>query len=151
MERIKMFTGTVVAGAAACVLFAGVGLARMAGAETRATLPASLGDLSRASSVEVKDGAGRVVLRGAFGAEAADKDGDRERKAALAPSAGPAKGEAEIEVSAKDAPVVELEVDVEGLAAGQTFTVHVDGVQAATLTTDAGGGAEVELVAGSKQ
>jgi hypothetical protein len=145
--RRKTTMGLIGVGTVACLLSA-VGLARLDGSDEAGTLPAALGDLSRASAVEVKDAEGRVVLSGTFGAEQKDDDGARERKAALAATSGPAKGEAEIEVTADATPRVELEIEVENLAASQTFTVYVDGQQAATLTTDARGKAEVELSSG---
>ena len=145
--RRKTTMGLIGVGTVACLLTA-VGLTRLDGSDDAGTLPAALGDLSRATAVEVKDAEGRVVLSGTFGTEQKDDDGARERKAALAAASGPGEGEAEIEVTADATPRVELEVEVENLAASQTFTVYVDGQQAATLTTDARGKAEVELSSG---
>jgi hypothetical protein len=130
---------------------AAVGIARLDGADREAPLPAALGDLSRATAVQVKDAEGRVVLEGTFGAEQTDDDGAKERKAVLAAPNGKGNGEAEIEVVGGSAPRVDLEIEVEGLAGGQTFSVHVDGQHAATITTDAGGDCEVELSSGSGQ
>ena len=135
----------------ACGALAAVGIARLDGADRVGPIPAALGDLSRASAVEVKDAAGQVVLRGTFGAEQTDDDGAKERKAVLTGTAGAGKGEAEIEVTAGGTPRVDLEIEVDGLPAAQPFTVHVDGEQAAMLTTDAGGEGEVELSSATPQ
>ena len=150
MERRN---GLVALVAVACGVMAAFGIARLDGADSVGQIPAALSDLSHASLVEVKDAGGRVVLQGTFGAEETDKDGERERKAVLAAGGGAAKGkgEAEIELAAGSAARVELEIQVEDLAGGQTFTVFVDGQQAATITTDASGEGEVELSSGGGQ
>jgi hypothetical protein len=150
MER-KTKMGLVGVVTVACGALAAVGLARLDGADSVGPIPAALGDLSRASAVEVKDAAGQVVLKGTFGAEQTDDDGAKERKAMLAATTGAGKGEAEIEITADSTPRVELEIEVEDLSAAQTFTMFVDGPQAATLTTDASGDGEVELSSGTEQ
>jgi hypothetical protein len=110
-------------------------------------LPSEAGDLAQVAAIEITDAGGQVVLSGRFGAEQADDDGDRERKADLRPASGAAKGEAEIEVSSSNGGTVkqELEVEVEGLPAGAAFTVRVDGRAVVTLTTDERGRAKTEL------
>jgi hypothetical protein len=150
MERERRL-GLVGLVTVSCGVVAAAGIARLDGSDDVRPLPAALGDLSRARTVEVKDAEGRVVLEGTFGAEEADEDGGRERKAVLGAKGGPGQGEAEIEVvSGGSAPRVELEIEVEALAAGRPFTVYVDGQEAATLTTDSGGDAEVELSSGGR-
>lgn len=109
-------------------------------------LPAEAGDLTQAAAVEILDAGGQVVLAGRFGADEADDDGGRERKADLKPASGSAKGEAEVEIGTQAGGVAEqeLEVELEGLAGGATFAVRVDGRSVATLTTDARGRAKTE-------
>ena len=138
---MRSFT-LVVAGSV--VALAAAGAAYLKAEETRPRLSAEAGDLSAATTVEVKDAAGRVVLSGTFGAATTDDDGAAERKA---PLAGDGSGEAEVEVEkrASGAPVQELEIDVKGLGAATTYTIHVDGRAAGSFTTDAAGEAEVEM------
>ncbi len=129
-----------------------VGAARLVGEEVKAALPAEFADVSGVAAVEVKDAAGRVVLQGAFGAAEADDDGDVERKATLAAKDGSsASGEAEVETgkAGSGAAKQEVEVSVEKLAPSATYTIHLDGRQAASFTTDDKGKAEVELTSAS--
>lgn len=107
-------------------------------------LPPGTGDLSTASTIEVKDGAGTVVLRGHF-VEVPEDDDDVERKAELTGAPG-ATGQAEIEVSkTNNQPDQEVEVSVTKLTAGATYVVFVDGKQLGTFQTDKNGNGELEL------
>jgi hypothetical protein len=89
------------------------------------------------------------VLRGRLETDT-DDNRELEKLARLAPAAGGAgQGEAEVEVKrggAASALRQEVEVKVEKLAAGATFTVFVDGKQVGTFTTDAQGKGEAEFV-----
>jgi hypothetical protein len=142
---IILFSAAAVAATAA----AGVAAARLGDDdEQQMTLPADIGDVSAATAMEVRDSAGKVILQGTL-AGTADADGKIERKAQLAAKDGsPATGEAEIEIvrsKATGAMEVEVDLDVDRLAASTAYTLHIDGRQAASFTTDAKGSAEIEL------
>lgn len=113
----------------------------------QASLPADVGDLSNASTAEIKDNSGAVALRGHF-VEIPEDDDDVERKATLAGS-GPtvqATGEAEIEVSRTNNLLdQEVEVSVSNLAPGATYAVFIDAKQVGTFQTNQNGKAELEL------
>ena len=107
-------------------------------------LPSGVGDLSSASTLEVKDSAGTVVLRGNF-VEVPEDDDDIERKADLTGAAG-ATGQAEIEVSKTNNQLdQEVEVSVSKLTPGATYAVFVDGTQLGTFQTNKSGDGELEL------
>ncbi len=137
----------------AALVAAGAALTRAD--EAKQPLPTDAGDVSRASAVEVRDASGRVVLQGTFGEAApASSDGDVERKATLAARDGSsASGEAEVEVTRSSSGAVEQEVelDAEKLAPSAAYTLHLDGRQVASFTTDAKGGAEVELTSSPRK
>ena len=111
-------------------------------------LPSSVGDLAAAKLVEIKDAAGHIVLSGAFVARR-EQDGDVEGKALLTGTGNnaAAKGEAEFEVSTNKTGGTEreLEVSVRQLAPGASFSLFVDGQQAATFSTNQRGAAELEM------
>ncbi len=110
-------------------------------------LPADTGDLSNASTVEVKDGNGTVVLSGHF-VEIPEDDDDLERKAELKGSgaSAAATGQAEVEVSRTNNQLdQEIEVSVSNLTPGSTFAVFVDGKQLGTFQTNKNGRGELEL------
>ena len=113
-----------------------------------ASLPADVADLSNASTVEIKDNVGAVVLRGHF-VEVPEDDDDLERKATLARSGTAAKatGQAEVEVSkANNRLDQEVEVSVSNLAPGATYAVFIDSKQLGTFQTNKNGKGELELV-----
>lgn len=119
----------------------------IAAQNNEASLPADVGDLSNASTVEVKDNTGAVVLRGNF-VESPGEDDDIERKAPLIGSGTTAssKGEAEIEVAKKDNRLVQdVEVSASNLTPGATYTVFIDAKQVGTFTTKKNGKGEMEL------
>ena len=104
------------------------------------------GDFTNATTAEVRDAHGQVVLRGKF-VLVDEEDDDIERKATLEPSGvdADAAGEAEVEFS-KGAPAIqEVEFSVRNLPPGIAFTFVIDGVDVATATADRRGRAEVEL------
>ena len=152
MRTSKTILTAVLFGLAALVVAGGAALIRAD--EPKQPLPAEAGDVSRASAVEVRDASGAVVLQGMFGEAPASSDGDVERKATLAARDGSAaSGEAEIEVSRSASGEVEQEVelDAEKLAPSAPYTLHLDGRQVASFTTDAKGGAEVELTSSPRR
>lgn len=98
-----------------------------------------LGDLSSAKLVEVKDVGSAVVLRGQFD-HRAERDGDIDKDARLS-GTGAARGEADIDIDGDDRSQ-ELEIEVRGLPANQSFTVWIDGRELATFTTNDRGRAD---------
>jgi hypothetical protein len=109
-------------------------------------LPAEAGDLSSATAIEVRDAGGQALLSGTFGAGEKDDDGDVERRADLRSASGAAGGEAEIEISSRAGePQQELEFEVQGLPAGTSFGLFLDGRQITTFTTDERGRASAEM------
>ena len=129
----------------------GVSAAMSAWSVARATgadqpLPAEAGDLSTVAAIEVRDAGGQALLSGTFGAGEKDDDGDVERRADLTAPSGAARGEAEIELSTEAGePAQELEFEVEGLPAGASLALFLDGRQVATFTTDERGRASAEM------
>ena len=111
-------------------------------------LPSSLRDLANVKLIEIRDGAGAVVLSGSFSAPI-QKATETEYTSILIPTnVDPdATGEAEIEISnaANGFIEQELEVTVERLAALTTFKLFVDGHEIAPFTTGRRGEAEIEL------
>jgi hypothetical protein len=110
-------------------------------------LPAETGDLSNASTVEVKDASGTVVLNGHF-VDVPEDDDDLERKAELKGSgaSAAATGQAEVEVSKENNRLdQEVEVSVSNLAPGATYALFIDGKQLGTFQTNKNGRGELEL------
>ena len=127
-----------------CAVVAAV---RGEGREIKQPLPASLDDLAAVRLVEVRDSDGRIVLGGSL-TIATKKNGDVEGEATLAATGvdADAAGKAEVEVSTRDGNVdKELEVEVSKLAPGTTFNLFIDGQQAAVITTNHRGAAELEM------
>jgi hypothetical protein len=115
--------------------------------EVRQTLPQSLGELTAARLIEVRDAGGQTVLTGTL-TFADERDGEVEGEANLtgAGAAAGASGKAEVEVSAEKggARSQEIELEARGLAPGASYTLHLDGRQAGAFNTDARGAAEFE-------
>jgi len=112
-----------------------------------AALPAGTGDLSNASTVEVKDANGTVVLSGHL-VDVPEDDDDLERKAELKGSGGSATatGQAEVEVSKTNNRIdQEVEVSASNLAPGATYAVFIDGKELGTFQTNKNGRGELEL------
>ena len=106
-----------------------------------------LGDLRAASIVEVH-GPGGAVLNGEF--RRTDKwDGSFDLLARLSGTAVSDGGEVEIEIPApKDQDQrQELEIELQGLPAGGRFTIHIDGREVTSVTTDGRGQVDAELKA----
>ena len=117
-----------------------------AAAEMNERTQAPAGDYTKAVTAQVKDAQGQVLLQGQFGAPV-DEDGGLERRATLQPAvAGSnADGEAEVEHAKTGATMQEVEFTVRRLQPGISVTFVIDGNDIATVTTDRGGRAEVEL------
>jgi hypothetical protein len=142
--RVKMLLPVVVMFLLGCVVIAAV---TGEGGEIKQPLPASLDDLAAVRLVEIKDAGGQVVLGGSF-TMATKANGDIEGEATLAATGvdADAVGKAEVEVSTRNGNVdKELEVEVSKLAPGTTFNLFIDGQQAAVITTNPRGAAELEL------
>ena len=142
--RVKMMLPVVGMFLLGCVVVAAV---TGEGREIKQPLPASLDDLAAVRLVEVRDAGGQTVLGGSF-TMATKKNGDVEGEVTLAATGvdADAAGKAEVEVSKRDGNVEkELEVEVSGLAPGATFNLFVDEQQAAVITTDPRGHAELEM------
>jgi hypothetical protein len=111
-------------------------------------LPASLQDLSKVKLIEVRDGAGEVVLSGSFGAPVQKAKGTEYSAVLVATNVdADATGEAEIEISKSADGFIEqeLEVNVERLAPLTTFKLFVDGQEITPFTTSRRGEAEIEI------
>ena len=143
--RLKMILPVVGMFLLGCAVVAAV---RNEGGELKQPLPPSLDDLAAVKQIEVRDAGGQVVLNGSF-TMTTKPNRNVEGKATLAPTGADADaaGKAEVEVSTKKDGRVEkeLEVEVGKLAPGASFSVFVDGRQAATFTTNPRGAAELEL------
>jgi hypothetical protein len=142
--RVKMMLPVVGMFLLGCVVVAAV---TGEGGEIKQPLPASLDDLAAVRLVEIKDAGGQVVLGGSF-TMATKANGDIEGEATLAATGAhaDAAGKAEVEVSTRNGDVEkELEVEVSKLAPGTTFNLFIDGQQAAVITTNPRGHAELEM------
>lgn len=102
-------------------------------------------DFTNATTGEVRDAQGQVVLRGQF---VVGEDGDEiERKTALEPTGvdADAAGDAEVEFAKSTPATQEVEFSVRNAQAGRAYTFVIDGSEVATVTADRRGRAEVEL------
>jgi hypothetical protein len=116
-------------------------------AQSKRELPASVGDLSAAQLIEVKDQAGQVLLHGTFKTKSNEAK-ETERKADLnSPTGQKAKGKVAIEVEYKDgvAKSQELEVEVEQLPVMVQCELFVDGKHAGSFLTSKAGKAKVKF------
>ena len=105
------------------------------------------GDFRNATTAEVRDSGGTVLLRGTFAATAGDTDKEIERKAPLATlNAGDkAAGEAEIEYQTDKPDVHEIEFSVTGVPARAIVTLVLDGKDVVSATANDKGEAEAEV------
>ena len=135
-------------GVAATTAFAVAMMVHLSGQQQ----PQATGDFRSASTAEVRDAQGQVLLRGTFTPVDAD-DGDIERLAKLAPTeaGGKASGEAEVEYSKKTPNMQEIEFQVSGVPARAVLTLVLDGRAVISATADSKGRAEAEVnVAGAQ-
>ena len=105
------------------------------------------GDFRHATTAEVRDAQGQVVLQGSFAAGDDEGDDDVERKALLK-STGihtGATGEAEVELSTTTPVEQEVELSAQSLPAGATYTFVIDGTTIGSATADERGRVELEL------
>ena len=117
-------------------------------AQSKDRLPATVGDLTTAQLIEVRDQAGQVLLNGTFKTEK-NKPDETERKADLTSPTGQekAEGDAEVEVERKNgvAKKDELELEVEHLPAMTSCEVFIDGVRAGAFVTSKSGKGKLKL------
>jgi hypothetical protein len=109
-----------------------------------------LGDVSEAHIVEIRNHHGEAVAFGEFRSRV-DRLGNIEKDAGLIDHRGRIViGEVELEIPAPDRRDrrVELEVDIIGLPARQTFAVVIDDRTVGTFTTDDRGSVDMELQEG---
>lgn len=112
---------------------------------------ATTGDFTNATTAEVKDAQGQVILRGQF--ELADeKDDDIERKATLKPVADDADavGEAEVEYASGGAAEQEVEFSIRNVQPEATYVFVIDGRDVANAKADGRGRASLEWKARTK-
>ena len=107
---------------------------------------APVADFTKATTVQVKDAQGQIVLQGEFLAPV-EEDGGLERRATLAPTAvdADAAGEAEVEFAKTAVTTQEVEFAVRNVQPGARFSFVIDGIDVASATSDRRGRADVEL------
>jgi hypothetical protein len=102
------------------------------------------GDFRNASTAEVRDSGGKVLLRGTFAGAATGDDVERQATLTATPDGGQASGDAEVEYS-KDKPnVQEIEFEVAGVPARAIVTLVLDGTDVISATADDKGRAKAE-------
>jgi len=107
--------------------------------------PIQSADFRNAATAEIRDSAGKVVLRGTFKL-VEEEDDDIERKAALAlTTGGEIMGEAEVEFATEMPADQEVEFAARGLVVGATYTLVVDGREVASVVADPRGRIAFEL------
>ena len=136
---------------AICVLLIAGGLAiPMVTGAGKTPSPITLGNVSEAHFVEIRDPSGSTVLSGEFRSRV-DSLGNTEKDAALTDSRGQTViGEVELEIPtrARNDRRPELEVDVIGLPPRETFRVVIDDRTVGVFTTDDRGSIDEELQEG---
>jgi hypothetical protein len=131
------------------VMIGGITMASVTG-ENAIPAPIALGDVSEAHIVEIRDHRGETVLFGEFRSRV-DALGNIEKDAALTDRRGRAViGEVELEIPApqRENRRPELEVDIIGLPARETFAVVIDDRIVGRFTTDDRGSVDMELQEG---
>lgn len=136
---------------AICLLLIAGGLAiPMVTGAAKTPSPITLGNVSEAHFVEIRDPSGSTVLSGEFRSRV-DSLGNTEKDAALTDSRGQTViGEVELEIPsrARSGRRPELEVDVIGLPPRETFRVVIDDRTVGIFTTDDRGSIDEELQEG---
>jgi len=131
------------------LIVAGIAMPILAGAQA-APAAIVLGDVSEAHIVEIRDHRGETVLSGEFRFRF-NILANTEKDAALIDRRGRTViGEVELEIPAptRENRRAELEVDIIGLPARQTFAVAIDDRIVGRFTTDDRGGVDMELQEG---
>lgn len=133
-----------------CSLVVGAGLAMLLTGTRVSSQPLALGDVSEAHIVEIRNQRGEVVVFGEFRSRT-DRVGNTEKDAGLTDHRGRTViGEVELEIPApgRRDRRVELEVDIIGLPARETFAVVIDDRAVGRFTTDDRGSVDMELQEG---
>ena len=127
-------------------LVATIAVALYAVVQLQGQAQAPTADFTKATTVQVKDAQGRIVLQGEFMAPV-EEDGGLERRATLAPTGvdADAAGEAEVEFAKTAVTMQEVEFAVRNVEPGASFSFLIDGIDVASATSDRRGRAEVEL------
>jgi hypothetical protein len=127
-------------------LVATIAVALYAVVQLQGQAQAPTADFTKATTVQVKDAQGRIVLQGEFMAPV-EEDGGLERRATLAPTGidADAFGEAEIEFAKTAVTTQEVEFAVRNVEPGARFSFVIDGIDVASVNSDRRGRAEVEL------
>jgi hypothetical protein len=131
------------------LVVAGITLPALTGEQANAA-PIVLGDASEAHIVEIRNQRGQTVLYGEFRSRV-DGLGNTEKDAALTDRGGRAViGEVELEIPSghREDRRPELEVDIIGLPARETFSIAIDDRIVGTFTTDDRGSVDMELQEG---
>lgn len=103
------------------------------------------GDFRNATTAEVRDAQGKVLLRGTFAAAADTNDVERQATLTATPDGGQASGDAEIEYSKDKPDVQEIEFEVAGVPARAIVTLVLDGRDVISATADDKGRAKAEF------
>jgi hypothetical protein len=103
------------------------------------------GDFRNATTAEVRDAQGKVLLRGTFAAAADTNDVERQATLTATPEGGQASGDAEIEYSKDQPNVQEIEFEVAGVPARAIVTLVLDGRDVISATADDKGRAKAEF------
>ena len=131
------------------LIVAGIAMPILAGAQA-APAAIVLGDVSEAHIVEIGDHRGETILSGEFRSRV-DLLGNTEKDAALIDRRGRTViGEVELEIPAptRENRRAELEVDIIGLSARETFAVVIDDRIVGSFSTDDRGSVDMELQEG---
>ena len=104
------------------------------------------GDFRNASTAEVRDAQGQILLRGTFTQAAGDED-EIERQAVLTATApgGQASGEVEVEYGKDEPQMQEIEFTVSGVPARAIVTLVLDGRDVMSATANDSGRASAEV------
>ena len=103
------------------------------------------GDFRNATTAEVRDAQGKVLLRGTFAAAADTNDVERQATLTATADGGQASGDAEIEYSKDKPDVQEIEFEVAGVPARAIVTLVLDGRDVISATADDKGRAKAEF------
>ena len=103
------------------------------------------GDFRNATTAEVRDAQGKVLLRGTFAAAGNTNDVERQAPLTATADGGQASGEAEIEYSKDKPDVQEIEFEVAGVPARAIVTLVLDGRDVISATADDKGRAKAEF------
>jgi hypothetical protein len=130
-----------IGGLLATILAASYGVVQLHGQAQPTTA-----DFTKATTVQVKNAQGQIVLQGDLRAPV-DEDGGLERRATLAATGvdADASGQAEIEFEKSGDRRQEVEFEVQDVDPGASFTFVIDGIDVASAKSNDRGRAQVEV------